>query len=406
MLEGLGIPTEIHRQPLSTLSGGFKLRVLLAQVLAADPDVLLLDEPTNHLDILSIRWLEKFLTTLQGHGDRHLPRPPLPRQRLHPHPRRRLRDDDPLPRQLHRLPRRQGGQPRPQGGRDRASARRRSPRHKEFVDRFKAKATKARQAQSKIKMIEKIVIERLPQTSRRYPTFQFKQVRPSGRDGARARGDLEGLRRQAGARRTSSLTRRARRPHRHHRPQRHRQVDAAQDRRRRDRGRRRQDRVGLRDLPGLLLAGPPRAAEGEQADASRRGSGRRCRASRSASCAATSGMVLFSGDDVKKPIGSLSGGEAARLVFCKLVGDQAERPDPRRAHQPPRPRGDRGAGRGAEVLRRHADLRLPRPLVRLPARRPHLRDLAARASTTSAAPTRSTWSAWATTTWTPRRCCG
>jgi len=66
ILEGLGIPTATHRQPLSTLSGGFKLRVLLAQVLAADPGALLLDEPTNHLDILSIRWLEKFLVNYRG----------------------------------------------------------------------------------------------------------------------------------------------------------------------------------------------------------------------------------------------------------------------------------------------------------------------------------------------------
>ncbi len=61
-----GSRTEVHRQPLSTLSGGFKLRVLLAQVLAADPGCLLLDEPTNHLDILSIRWLEKFLGDYRG----------------------------------------------------------------------------------------------------------------------------------------------------------------------------------------------------------------------------------------------------------------------------------------------------------------------------------------------------
>ena len=66
ILEGLGIPTAVHEQPLSTLSGGFKLRVLLAQVLASDPDALLLDEPTNHLDILSIRWLEKFLQDFPG----------------------------------------------------------------------------------------------------------------------------------------------------------------------------------------------------------------------------------------------------------------------------------------------------------------------------------------------------
>ena len=61
ILEGLGIATAVHGQPLSMLSGGFKLRVLLAQVLASEPDALLLDEPTNHLDILSIRWLEEFL---------------------------------------------------------------------------------------------------------------------------------------------------------------------------------------------------------------------------------------------------------------------------------------------------------------------------------------------------------
>ncbi|HEX5577157.1 MAG TPA: ATP-binding cassette domain-containing protein, partial [Gemmatimonadaceae bacterium] len=66
ILEGLGLPTAVHRQPLSTLSGGFKLRVLLAQVLAGNPDILLLDEPTNHLDILSIRWLEKFMRAFAG----------------------------------------------------------------------------------------------------------------------------------------------------------------------------------------------------------------------------------------------------------------------------------------------------------------------------------------------------
>ncbi len=66
ILEGLGLPAGVHRHPLSTLSGGFRLRVLLAQVLASAPDALVLDEPTNHLDILSIRWLEKFLRAFRG----------------------------------------------------------------------------------------------------------------------------------------------------------------------------------------------------------------------------------------------------------------------------------------------------------------------------------------------------
>ena len=61
LLTGLGIKEEYHHQNLSVLSGGYKLRALLAQSLFDNPDVLLLDEPTNHLDIASIYWLENYL---------------------------------------------------------------------------------------------------------------------------------------------------------------------------------------------------------------------------------------------------------------------------------------------------------------------------------------------------------
>jgi len=62
LLLGLGIPLEQHFGPMSEVSPGWKLRVLLAQALFSDPEVLLLDEPTNHLDINTIRWLENILT--------------------------------------------------------------------------------------------------------------------------------------------------------------------------------------------------------------------------------------------------------------------------------------------------------------------------------------------------------
>ena len=79
ILEGLGIPVEQHDQPMKVLSGGYKLRALLAQTLASEPDLLFLDEPTNHLDILAIKWLEDFLASRSrgcvGGGQ---PRPAVP----------------------------------------------------------------------------------------------------------------------------------------------------------------------------------------------------------------------------------------------------------------------------------------------------------------------------------------
>ena len=254
ILEGLGIPTAVHREPLSTLSGGFKLRVLLAQVLAADPDVLLLDEPTNHLDILSIRWLEKFLAAYKGlavvisHDHRfldnvctHILDVDYETIMLYPGNYTAFEAAKEAERERKEA--------------EIAKREKQIAEHKAFVDRFRAKATKARQAQSKIKMIEKIVIEKLPETSRRYPTFQFRQRRPSGRqvlelDGiSKAYGDNVvlkdvSLRVQRGDRLAiigpngigkSTLLKIA-------------VGDLAPDAGKVD--------VGLRDLPGLLRAGP------------------------------------------------------------------------------------------------------------------------------------------------------
>jgi ATPase subunit of ABC transporter with duplicated ATPase domains len=183
ILEGLGLPTTIHRQPLSTLSGGFRLRVLLAQVLASAPDVLLLDEPTNHLDILSIRWLETFLREFPGtmvvisHDHRFLDNVcttilDVDYETVLAYPG----DYSAFlgAKQAERERRTKGI----------AAREREIAHHQKFVDRFRAKASKARQAQSKLRMIEKQAeaIEVLAPSSRRYPTFRFEPRRASGRE--------------------------------------------------------------------------------------------------------------------------------------------------------------------------------------------------------------------------------
>ena len=180
LLEGLNIPAVQHREPLSVLSGGYKLRALLAQTLAAKPDILLLDEPTNHLDIVSIRWLEKFLHKYRGcvlvvsHDRRflnaiatHIVDVDYERVTIY----RGNYDAFELAKAEHRA-------------RQEAEIKKREQEiadHKAFIDRFKAKATKARQANSRVKRMQKIVIDKLPISSRRYPRFRLTQERPSGR---------------------------------------------------------------------------------------------------------------------------------------------------------------------------------------------------------------------------------
>jgi len=180
ILEGLGIPTAVHREPMRVLSGGFKLRVLLAQVLAAEPDALLLDEPTNHLDILSIRWLEKFLIGFAGcavvisHDHRFLDNVVTHVLDVDYETITLYRGD-----YSHFARAKVEERERKESEIEKREAE--IAHHKEFVDRFRAKASKARQAKSKMKLIERVVIDKLPTSSRRYPTFRFSQRRPSGR---------------------------------------------------------------------------------------------------------------------------------------------------------------------------------------------------------------------------------
>ncbi len=189
ILEGLGIVSELHHQPMRTLSGGFKLRVLLAQVLAGAPDVLLLDEPTNHLDILSIRWLETFLAQFAGpvvvisHDIRFL-------DNVATH----ILDVDYRTVQLYH-----GNysdfqvakvEERERREKDIAGREKEIAELQRFVDRFKAKASKARQAQSKAKVIERRAGEmtELAPSSRRWPIFRFEPRRDSGKEVLRVKG--------------------------------------------------------------------------------------------------------------------------------------------------------------------------------------------------------------------------
>jgi len=319
ILEGLGIPTTIHDEPLSTLSGGFKLRVLLAQVLASDPQFLLLDEPTNHLDILSIRWLERFLVEFPGgtvvisHDHRFL-------DNVCSH----ILDIDYQAVGLYT-----GNysafitSKRAERDRREAEISKREKKiadHQAFVDRFRAKNTKARQAQSKLKVIERTVIDKLPQSSRRYPTFHFSQRRPSGKQAL----EIEGISKAFGEKRVLEKV---------------------------SLNLRRGDRLAIIGPNGIgkstllkIVVGHLEADEGDlrwghetfpgyfaqdhrdqlgDSDATVEAwLGDSCAGETTGSVRGRLGKVLFSGDEVEKKVAKLSGGEAARLIFARLDVEQ------------------------------------------------------------------------------------
>ena len=179
LLNGLGIPEKMRQKKMKELDGSDKVRVLLAQALFGNPDILLLDEPTNQLDLKSINWLEHFLSRFQNtviivSHDRHF----LNQVCTH------MADIDYgkikvyvgnydfwyQASQLHFR----------QKETESNKAKAKAEDLKEFIRRFSSNASKAKQATSRKKLLEKLTLEDMPSSSRKYPFIVFKPERSCG----------------------------------------------------------------------------------------------------------------------------------------------------------------------------------------------------------------------------------
>lgn len=179
LLNGLGIREEMHTLKMADLSGKEKVRVLLAQALFGNPDILLLDEPTNHLDIESINWLEDFLagfenTVIVVSHDRHF----LNQVCTH------IADVDFGKIQLYVGNYdfwQESSQLALQLAKD--ANKKKEEKIKElqtFIQRFSANASKSKQATSRKKLLDKITLDDIKPSSRRYPYVAFKPDREAG----------------------------------------------------------------------------------------------------------------------------------------------------------------------------------------------------------------------------------
>jgi ATPase subunit of ABC transporter with duplicated ATPase domains len=173
LLLGVGVEIGLHQGPMSNVAPGWKLRVLLAQALFSNPDILLLDEPTNNLDINTIRWLEDMLnernsTMIIISHDRHFLNQvcthvaDMDYGTLKVYPG--TYDDYMLA----------STQARNQLVSDNAKAKEKVAELQDFVRRFSANKSKARQATSRLKMIDKIDVKDIKPSSRAYPFVRFE----------------------------------------------------------------------------------------------------------------------------------------------------------------------------------------------------------------------------------------
>jgi ATPase subunit of ABC transporter with duplicated ATPase domains len=319
ILRGLGIPEQQIHRPLKELSGGYKMRVLLAQALFNDPDILLLDEPTNHLDMPSIDWLEDYLLTSYNgllifisHDQGFLNRMATDvidvdygELTLYPGKYELFKKNKILFQE--------------QKAQELKKQQSRIDHLQKFVDRFKAKASKARQAQSKAKMIDKIELPEMKKSSYVSPYFRFASERPSGKHVMEAKNLSKDFGEKNVLKDLSLAV---------HRGEKVAFVGAN------GRGK----STLLKILMGQLESTAGTSTWGHAVQLSyvsqdhydlldrsqtafewllSQNSNRSEQEVRSAL-----GAMLFSGDDAKKSIGVLSGGECARVLFAKAILDQ------------------------------------------------------------------------------------
>ncbi len=181
LIQGLGLSEELLYAQMSSLSGNEKVKVLLAQALFGNPDIILLDEPTNHLDIDAIRWLEDFLaeyfgTVLVVSHDRHF----LNNVCTH------IVDIDYTKIKMYvgnyefwyessQLMQRMIKQ-------QNKKAEEKIKELQEFISRFSANKSKSKQATSRRKLLDKLTVEEMPASSRKYPYIGFDMDRELGKE--------------------------------------------------------------------------------------------------------------------------------------------------------------------------------------------------------------------------------